>query len=106
MSKPSRFFESLCIGGLAVSALLGTVAIGRATPIAYDGFSYSSGTDLSTDNGGIGWSGAWIVSGSGTVHTNASFGLSYPAVAVVSNSVYCQGNNASGGAALITYRTF
>ena len=56
---------------------LSLIYTSQATQIAYEGFSYPTGTTLGSQSGGTGWMGAWL----GPVYGGADFvvpnGLSY-----------------------------
>jgi hypothetical protein len=55
-----------------------------AALIVYEGFEYADGTNLRTQTGGFGWSGAWTNTGSAT-ETATTPGLTYPNLAVLGN---------------------
>jgi hypothetical protein len=43
-----------------LASLVAPCSRGQLTLIAYDGFNYTTGSSLSGQNGGTGWSGAWV----------------------------------------------
>ena len=64
------------------------------TTVAYDGFNYTSGTTLSGQNGGTGWTGAWTNDyGPGVSFVVNGSGLTYPNLATSGRSIVW----ASGG---------
>ena len=99
MKNPKQIFISVAL----VCACI--VVPARAGLIIYDGFNYTAGTDMNTDNGGTGWSAAWVPTGTGTVHTNSAPGLTYADLVVTGGAVYVQGRN-NGAGNLAAPRTF
>jgi hypothetical protein len=65
---------------LAVLAA-GVLPYGARAAVVYDGFGYPPGADLSGQNGGVGWSGAWFNQGGAQTVTTAA-GLSFGNLAV------------------------
>lgn len=61
----------------AVASLAGvffiTTQVSRAAVLAYEGFNYGAGANLTGQNGGFGWNGAWqgVVNGSSTVQSGS-----------------------------------
>lgn len=71
-----------------LALLLGAAVMGSASAalIIYDGFDYSTGT-LAGDNGGSGWTSPWTQSGTSTVLSVVSPGLSYNQLQVTGNAI-------------------
>jgi hypothetical protein len=65
--------------GLIATIIALAASTGSAALTDYDGFNYS-GTTLNTQNGGTGWSGGWIATGTSPSDTlsNDAVSLSYP----------------------------
>ena len=63
----------------AVAAAFGVVSTEAAT-LNYDPFAYLAGGGLTGQNGGSGWNGGWITTGTSQDNTLAAVGgsLSYP----------------------------
>lgn len=85
-----------------LALLLSAVAMGPASAalIIYDGFDYNAGT-LAGANGGTGWTSPWTQSGTTTVLSTVSPGLSYNQLQVTGNAM----SDTSTGAQL-AYRSY
>jgi len=88
---PHRTRLPLVIGSaiavIAAFFLAPAAHAGTLTPVAYEGFAYTSGQSLVGQNGGTGWNAGWqSVSGSPQRMTVGPTGLTYPGLAVTGNS--------------------
>lgn len=54
----------------SVCALILSTSAMPAAVLAYEGFNYTAGSSLYTQNGGIGWGGAWGSDSDGTITVN------------------------------------
>ena len=68
---------------------------GQLTLVAYEGFNYSNGASLNGQNGGTGWSGAWVNDyGSGASLGVSATGLSYSGLSTTGKSAtWASGGN-------------
>jgi fructan beta-fructosidase len=77
-----RSNTALKVAGVSALLLLIVLLPCRASLLAYEGFSYPTGTNLLSLNGGTGWNGGWVdVGGAGgvTVHAgNLTGGVNAP----------------------------
>lgn len=55
----------------SASVLILSAAAMPAAVLVYDGFNYTAGSSLYTQNGGTGWSGAWGSDSDGTITVNS-----------------------------------
>jgi hypothetical protein len=63
-----RSNTALKVAGVSALLLLIVLLPCRASLLAYEGFSYPTGTNLLSLNGGTGWNGGWVdVGGAGGV---------------------------------------
>jgi len=62
----------------------------KSALIVYEGFDYPAATNLRTQTGGSGWSGAWTNTGNAT-ETATSPGLTYPGLIVQGNKATLNG---------------
>src|SRR5512133_2579345 len=90
--------RTLCLLAGVAALVLGYNQPVKADLIAYEGFDYAAGSDLSFQNGGFGWSTAWGTNSSGTTIAGNMLGagikagnLSYTDLA--GNSLVTSGNS-------------
>ncbi len=88
--------KSLLLGLCAATALSATLATSHASLLAYDPFLYPDADSLTGKNGGTGFSGAYLVSGSGLTISSPGYtytdsnGVSLP---VAGNRITLPGGN-------------
>ncbi len=63
-----------CLFVAVMAGLSGLAPSVHATLFMYEGFNYTAETTLVGQNGGTGWSGAWVQSGSAAAYPNAWIG--------------------------------
>ena len=82
-----RTFKSKCLCVLAISAAVGLASPAAAALIAYEPFDYAVGSELNTQNGGVGFSGPWgLFTGAVTNAVIQSGNLAVPALPSLATS--------------------
>jgi hypothetical protein len=70
-----------------------------AALIAYEGFDYADGTNVRTQTGGFGWTGAWTDTGNASATETATApGLTYGNLSVAGNKLTSRGQQNNAGA--------
>ncbi len=89
MSSFRSGFHRACVIAGFFTLLMYSTNI-KAALIVYEGFDYPAATNLRTQTGGTGWSGAWTNTGSAT-ETATSPGLTYTSLPVQGNKATLNG---------------